>query len=172
MHTRLVTGRGLARLLAPALFAAACDTADADPVASPESDTSTPELPPTETDALLAWLQRREYADWAAESEIHRSEGPHGGDVRTFVNLLLFESLDAGSAEHPVDAATVKELYDGDDVVGWAVMVKVDAGSGGATWFWYERVGTSVYADDVGEALCSGCHGAGTDQILTPFPLQ
>lgn len=148
------------------------DPADDD---SGEDDTSDPPdepPPPTNGGALLPWLEAGNYAQWAAESGVHPSAGPHGGDVRTFVNASLFASLEAGAAEHDVDAAVVKELYDGDTVEGWAVMVKVAAGEGGDGWYWYEIVGSSVYADGLGESLCTGCHSEAVDFVRTPFPLQ
>jgi len=154
----------------------ATDVSGTDPQATADASASAgegpSEVPPTDTDALQTWLEQRAYDHWSAESAIHPSQGPHGGDVRTFVNAALLGSLEADADEHPIDAATVKELYDDDDVVGWAMMVKVVRDTGGDGWFWYERVGTSVYADGVGVELCSDCHQAGTDQILTPFPLQ
>jgi hypothetical protein len=129
------------------------------------------QLPPTDSAALLPWLEAGSYLAWDRESAIHPSAGPHGGDVRTYVNAALVASLAAGAASHPVDAAVVKELYDA-EVVGFAVMVKVAPGTGGDTWYWYEIVGSSTYADGVDESLCWGCHEAGADQVLTPFPLQ
>jgi hypothetical protein len=178
-------GPTLVRTLILSIAAAACalddpsaeDSGDAasssaDGSASADSGPTRGELAPTDPAELLPWLQRGEYLEWTAESGIHLSEGPHGGDVLTFVNTALLESLDSGATEHPIDAATVKELYDDDDVVGWAVMVKVATGTGGATWFWYERVGSSVYAAETDVELCYGCHEDGTDQILTPYPLQ
>jgi hypothetical protein len=130
------------------------------------------QLPPTDSAALLPWLEAGTYLAWDRESAIHPSEGPHGGDVRTYVNASLVASLDAGAASHPVDAAVVKELYDGLEVVGYAVMVKVAPGLGGDTWYWYELVGSSTYADGTDVELCWGCHEDGADQVLTPFPLQ
>ena len=69
----------------------------------------------------------------------------------------------------------MKELYGGgtDTIIGYAVSLKTDAASmGGATWYWYERVDNTTYADDLGVGLCTGCHGGGADYILTPYPLQ
>ena len=130
------------------------------------------QLPPTGSAALLPWLEAGSYLAWDRESAIHPSAGPHGGDVRTYVNAALVASLATGAASHPVDAAVVKELYDDAEVVGFAVMVKVAPGTGGDTWYWYEVVGSSTYADGVDESLCWGCHEDGADQVLTPFPLQ
>lgn len=134
------------------------------------------ELPPTDSaDALELWLAAGSYKTWAAESKVHASTGPHGGNVRTYVNAPLVQSLSDASPEHPQGAATVKELYSGGDtIVGYAVMVKVApvSGAGGEGWYWYERLDQNVYADGTGVGLCSDCHAAGVDNILTPFPLQ
>ncbi|MCY1006479.1 hypothetical protein OV079_13115 [Nannocystis pusilla] len=143
---------------------------------SPASTTGDDDaLPPTDSaEQLEAWLAAGVYESWPAESQIHASAGPHGGNVRTFVNPALAESLATG-ATHPQGAASVKELYgDGtDEIVGYAVMVKLAPDSaGGDGWYWYERLDTTVYADDIGVNLCTGCHGGGSDYVLTPWPLQ
>lgn len=134
------------------------------------------ELPPIESAELLeAWLAAGAYKQWAVESQVHASTGPHGGNVRTYVNAIALGSLAAQQTEHPQDAALVKELYGGgvDTVIGYAVMRKTaPLSEGGANWYWYERVDANVYADGLDVALCSGCHGAGADYILTPYPLQ
>lgn len=134
------------------------------------------ELPPIDSaDALEAWLAGGAYKAWAAESKVHASTGPHGGNVRTYVNAVALGSLAAAQPEHPQDAALVKELY-GDSVdtlIGYAVMVKTAPQSeGGANWYWYERLDATIYADGPGVGLCTGCHGGGADYILTPYPLQ
>ncbi len=137
---------------------------------------SAEELPPIESAEILeAWLAGGAYKQWAVESQVHASTGPHGGNVRTYVNAVALASLMAKNPEHPKDAATVKELYGGgtDTIIGYAVSLKTDAASmGGATWYWYERVDNTTYADDLGVGLCTGCHGGGADYILTPYPLQ
>jgi hypothetical protein len=130
---------------------------------------------PSEGAALLEWLASGAYEAWPAESGPHESSGPHFGAVRTFVNPCLFESLDADAATHPVGAVAVKQLYGaGDTVEGYSVMIKVAAGEGGDTWYWFEDYQGNTYADGVGAGLCTGCHGgAGSrDFVLTPWPLQ
>jgi len=130
---------------------------------------------PTESAALIDWLEGGEYASWQAETGPHPSTGPHFGAVRTFVDPCLAESLDAGDATHPIGAAAVKELYaDGDVVLGWSVLVKIAAGSGGDTWYWHETYQGSTLLDGVGEPACTGCHGGpgNADYFLSPWPLQ
>ena len=134
------------------------------------------ELPPIDSaEQLEAWLAGGAYKQWAAESQVHASTGPHGGNVRTYVNAIALGSLASQQSEHPQDAAVVKELYGGgvDTLIGYAVMRKTaPLSEGGANWYWYERIDANVYADGLDVGLCSGCHGAGADYILTPYPLQ
>lgn len=131
-------------------------------------------LPPTSGAELRPWLAAGEYLGWQAESGVHPSTGPHFGGVRTFVNDVLHDSLEAGATSHPPGSAAIKELYGaGDTVLGWSVEIKLQADSaGGDGWYWYEDYQDSVYADGTGEGICTGCHGGGNDYVLSPFPLQ
>lgn len=156
----------------------AADGPSTDDGSDPDTGTTGTEppqsLPPTNGAELVPWLEAGEYLEWAAESGVHPSSGPHFGGVRTFVNDVLLASLEAGAASHPEGAAAVKELYGaGGTVLGWSVEVKVQADSaGGDGWYWYEGYQGDVYADGTGAGICTGCHGGGTDYVLTPFPLQ
>ncbi|GMV40778.1 MAG: hypothetical protein AMXMBFR64_24940 [Myxococcales bacterium] len=130
-------------------------------------------VPPLGENDLEPWLSAGSYADWTAESAPHASAGPHFGKVRTFVNGPLAASLAAGAQVHPVGSAAVKELYgNGDTVLGWSVMVRASAAAQGQGWYWYEDWQGTIYADDVGASLCTGCHSGGTDYVLTPWPLK
>jgi hypothetical protein len=135
------------------------------------------ELPPVDSvEALEAWLAGGAYKQWAVESQVHASTGPHGGNVRTYVNAIALASLAAGNAEHPQDAATVKELYGNSvdtidrlrrraqDGADRARAARPGTGTSGST------VPSTPSGLDVG--LCTGCHGGGADYILTPYPLQ
>jgi hypothetical protein len=131
-------------------------------------------LPPAHGAELRPWLEAGEYLDWQAESGVHPSTGPHFGGVRTFVNDVLYDSLATGASSHPEGSAAIKELYGaGDTVLGWSVEIKLQSDSaGGDGWYWYEGYQGSVYADGTGDGGCTGCHGGGSDYVLTPFPLQ
>lgn len=131
-------------------------------------------LVPTTRPELDSFLVEQRYLDFASESGIHQSEGPHFGKVITFMNPLLVTSLQAGNREHPPGAAAVKELYKGGQtLVGWAVMVKVAARSnGGDGYFWFEAESNRVIAEGTAEPVCAQCHAVGADFILTPFPLR
>ncbi|MEZ4454043.1 MAG: hypothetical protein R3B09_31595 [Nannocystaceae bacterium] len=150
-----------------------------DTTSTTEDTTSTTggddQFPPIGTkDELLDWLEAGNYKTWEAESGIHPSTGPHGGQVRTFFNAALFDSFSQGLPQHPQGAVAVKELWgNGNMMIGWAVEAKVDAESmGGDGWYWYEKVGMTEYGGDKGVGLCTGCHGGGVDYVLTPWPLQ
>jgi hypothetical protein len=135
---------------------------------------------PTSGPEMLAWLQAGNYLDWAHESALHRSQGPHAQQVLTYFNEPLLASLAAGNATHPAGAASVKELFNRDsELVGWAVMVKAqDDSDGGNGWYWYEGFGTSFPYSAFGHPACTGCHSSdqGTltskDFVLSPYPPQ
>ena len=138
--------------------------------------TGAAETPPTGVDALLPWLQAGHYQQWQSESRAHESTGPHFGKVRAYLNPLLAASLRAGRdyGEHARGVAAVKELYGmGETVRGWAVSLKLDGTSGaGSRWYWFEYFDGRVVADARGAPLCAGCHAAGRDFVLTPWPLH
>ena len=123
--------------------------------------------PPTSRAALEAWLARGLYQAWRCEPAPHdaRPPGAHGQN-RICSNEALARS--AGPGEYPVGSASIKELYEGQVLRGYAVAVRVAAGAGGDRWYWYERSGASVYGDAVGAGLCTGCHGgAPRDFVFT-----
>ncbi len=138
------------------------------------------ETPPTGVAALLPWLQAGHYEQWQSESRAHESTGPHFGKVRADLNPPLAASMRAGAgnsdsdAEHPRGVAAVKELFGmGEMVRGWAVSLKLDGTSaGGSRWYWFEYFDGRVVADTRGAPLCAGCHTAGRDFVLIPWPLH
>lgn len=147
-----------------------CQADDGD---TPLTMTAEGPIPQGDRDALLDWLEGGGYLDWDAESSVHDGAGPHFGAVRTYVNPELIASLGAEATEHPLDSATVKELYgSGTSVRGWSVSIKIVEGLGGDGWYWYEFYDGAVLADDDGLSVCTGCHASGNDFVLSPFPLQ
>jgi hypothetical protein len=179
------------RLRTLALWLSLCGgVACAEPAATPEGQATSDEDPhgdeasgepcelPSEPDALLAYLRRGDYKAFAQESGAHASTGPHGGRVLTYINDLLEQSLADENAEHPRCAASVKELFLGnDEVSGWAVLVKTaQASQGGRGYYWFETLGTNAerepdYAGQ-GLGICVGCHSTGLDYFRAPWPLQ
>ncbi len=124
------------------------------------------ELPPRGDAALMGWLAEGYYLSWACEPEAHpaRPPGAHGAN-RICSNAALSASE---TGTFPVGAASVKELYSGGSLTGYAVARKLTAGAERASWYWYERIGTSVVADSAGAALCAGCHeDASRDHVFT-----
>jgi hypothetical protein len=125
-----------------------------------------PDTPPPGQKALEAWLAGGYYraGGWHCETAISppRLNGAHGRH-RICTNSIL---LGSAGPIHPVGAASVKELFDGNDRPnGFAVGIKVAAGLSDLTWYWYERTGTSPtsrpVADDVSAQVCGpSCHAA------------
>jgi hypothetical protein len=128
-----------------------------------------PQVPPQGAAALSAWLATGAYRAWACEPAPHaaRPPGAHGMN-RICSNAALSATA---SGAFPVGAATVKELYSGGQVTGYAVGRKLAAAGGAASWYWYERIGASTVADGVAVRLCSDCHAtAAQDFIFTRVP--
>ncbi len=147
-------------------------------LAMPAANAEAGDVPPTEGESLLKWLQAGSYKKWPKESAPHRSMGPHKVLVLTYLSPLLDRSLEAKGSIHPKGSAAVKELLDEvGKVAGWGVSVKSSTDSdGGKGWYWYEILGTtssgSVVSQAHGQPLCSGCHTGGRDFVLIPHPLD
>ncbi|MBA3452201.1 MAG: hypothetical protein H0T42_03770 [Deltaproteobacteria bacterium] len=124
------------------------------------------QVPPQGRTAVGAWLADGHYLAWACEPQPHaaRPPGAHGTN-RVCSNAALSASV-AGT--YPLGAASVKEIYSGGSISGYAVSRKVTAGTGAASWYWYEAFGTSVVADGIAAGGCAGCHaGAPRDNVFT-----
>jgi hypothetical protein len=132
------------------------------PVPDPVPVTAIPAL--SDAAALQQWLDQGTYKSWACEPTKHGPTlGSAHGSVRICSNPLMAAS---SSGSYPVGAASVKELYSGDAINGYAIGVKVAAGEGANTWHWYERIGSVVVANSVGAGICEGCHrNASRDRI-------
>lgn len=126
------------------------------------------QLPPIDSAASLEkWLMTGVYKAWACEKDRHpaRPGSAHAAN-RICSNDLLSKSA---SGEYPVNSASVKELFDsGGTIIGYAVGVRTKTGPTDASWFWYERVNTTTYANGAGVPLCANCHrNAPRDFIYT-----
>jgi hypothetical protein len=122
-----------------------------------------PQVPARGSTDLPQWLAAGYYQSWRCEPARHsgRSPSPHG-TTRVCNNDAI---AGAASGAFPVGAAAVKELYDGDSVIGYAVSRKVSA-SGNDAWYWYERVSDNLNANDQGVAGCAGCHAQATRDFV------
>ena len=135
---------GVADLAAPS-----GDLAGADLAGGTSGD---PQTPPQGGAALVDWLKAGYYKSWHCEAAPHPAGqfGAHG------VNRVCSNNLQAGtggSGEYPVGSASVKELYSGANVVGYAVSLRIKAEPGGNSWYWYENG-----FGGVGVSGCTGCH--------------
>jgi hypothetical protein len=137
----------------------------------PESfgdDTTDPQLPPRGTGDARTWLAAGHYLDWRCEPVPHsgRSPSPHGRN-----RICNNDTLRAGTGDFPVGATAVKEIYEGDAIVTYAIARKVTAGAGGDGWYWYEANPDKVFANSEGADNCTGCHsGAPRDFVFTVIP--
>ena len=114
--------------------------------------------------ALEEWLAAGFYKAWACESG-PMSPRPNGAHGRNRVCSNAIVQTNTGG-EYAVGAASVKELFDGgNQIIGYAVSRHIKAGSTADTWYWYERSGSSLFADGVGVGLCNGCHSAAGSDV-------
>lgn len=121
----------------------------------------------TSAAGITAFVKDGGYKSWRAETAVHASTGPHGGNVRVWVNELLYASLKAGNTTHPPGSITVKELYGSGTTTptGHAVDVKDATGM----WTFYEGFGPA-YANPYyfrgTTNFCASCHQPGPDYYL------
>jgi hypothetical protein len=151
------------------------------------SSSGDPQNPPMGRADVEAWLSMGLYKQWKCEPSAHDARAPsvHGKN-RICSNMVLSA---AGAGPFPLNAASVKELYDdtGSMIVGYAVQRHTTTGTTGASWYWYERVpansmaphdANGVVADGLGNSgpamtICVGCHSAagpshsGHDMVFT-----
>jgi hypothetical protein len=133
----------------------------------------TDQLPPTSGDADIApWLATGAYKKWSCEPAPHSASGASAHSRNRVCSNTAIATHDPASGAWPVGAASVKELYDGDRITGYAVARKVTAGADAGAWYWYERIGSTLYADGLGtenapKTLCGDCHSRGTDFVYT-----
>lgn len=128
-------------------------------ISTPDSGT------PATRAGLLSIAQSGAYLSWKAEAAPHQTAGPHGGQVRTFVNDVLYASLKAGNRMHPNGSIAVKELFSNGARNGWAIDAKDDDG----VWTFYEGFEPQLnqYFFRGSGNLCSNCHAGGVDFVLT-----
>ncbi len=177
-HALLVTGAAMSAVLVGLAFAVTAGPSAAG--GAPENQSI--EAPPADSALLFQYLQSGAYQGLSAkETDRHPSAGPHlnfGLPVRVYLNAALDASLAAGNDEHPEGAAAIKEMFGEDGALqGWAVAIKTAAQSdGGNGWYWYEVTSTTdpsrPVAAGTGVTLCSGCHAAGRDYVLSEHPLK
>jgi hypothetical protein len=154
------------------LSAASCSSEEERDLGNPV--TANPcEIPVDNLDALTAWLSDENYLAWTAESAIHDGAGPHFGNVRTWLSDELIASLEQNMSSYPLCSATVKELYGTDEQRGgFSVSVKVAEDGTSSDWFWFEIYESEVLAFGTDVSVCVNCHSAGTDYLLSPYPLR
>jgi hypothetical protein len=145
----------------------ACSAGDTDCVAGLpcQGDAQTPAT--GKIADIDAWLARGDYKQWSCESAPHAARGSSAHDKNRICSNDKLKNSTTGN--FPIGAANVKELYDGDRVAGYAVMVKVTTNSDGASWYYYEKLPSgSVPANGPDDGSCTGCHsGAPRDYVFT-----
>ncbi|HLL21237.1 MAG TPA: hypothetical protein VK427_03850 [Kofleriaceae bacterium] len=154
-------------LLPLACFVVACGS-------GPDSygdELGNPQLPPRGSSDVTDWLAQGHYLSWNCEPEAHpKRPGSGHGPNRICTNTAL--STATGDGPYPVGAAAVKEIFnDKGEIRQYAIYRKVEATTGGDSWYWYEGKGSDIVANGEGDSTCTGCHGrAPRDFVYTVVP--
>ena len=140
---------------------------------SPSAVQSAPneQLPPLNAAELSVWLREGHYLAWRCEESI---SPPRSGGVHEHTRVCWNNALvGADSTPYPMNAALVKEIYSSEgEPLGHAVNVKVTAGEGDQTWYFYERlIDDGLTADGLGEPECAGCHSLSPNDYVFVRPL-
>jgi hypothetical protein len=111
---------------------AGAGSATSDGVNSATIDVGDAQTPPRGRALIEPWLAQGFYKSWRCEPASHpaRPFGAHGQN-RVCSNDLLST---AGAGEFPVGSASVKEVFSGADIIGYAVSRHTSAGTSGNTW--------------------------------------
>jgi hypothetical protein len=156
---------------------------DASPPSDPDAAAGTDapvavdpaQTPPSGAAALATWLAAGHYLSWHCEAAGHPARGASAHGRNRICNNALLRA--ATGARFPVGAASVKELLDANDaIVGYAVARKDAEGTDGGNWYWFERFGSTIYADGAGNSggartICVDCHSHATrDFVYTVVP--
>jgi hypothetical protein len=151
------------------------DGADAAPAEDAAGAPDPTQTPPSGAAALATWLAAGHYLAWHCEAAGHPARGASAHGRNRICNNAALHA--ATGDRFPVGAASVKELLDADDaIVGYAVARKDAAGTDGGNWYWFERFGTTIYADGPGtgggaRTICVDCHSRATrDFVFTVVP--
>lgn len=135
-------------------------------------------LTPTDPAALFEFLKSGAYRDWTHEAMPHESQSKiHAQRVQVYANPVLAAGFST-DGEHPRCGTLIKEFrgQNSDVVTGWAVSVKLQETSDkGQGWYWFETFDAQTgrpATSGVGARICTGCHGAARDYVLSPWPFQ
>ena len=163
-------------LCAAVIVCMTSETSEAESVRGGRARRAKAPLPPRGGAKLIEWLDAGDWrATYASEPAVHPSDGPHGGNVRTWYSPVLVDDLASGRPRFRRGAAMVKELFaaDATTISGWAVMVKTrrSRSSPARAWYYYEtfnRTGRTAI-EGRGLGLCSSCHSSGLDYLRSTF---
>ncbi len=157
------------RLLAIAVLLVGCgsDSEVAENLPDAEVVQGESELPPQGHVALQAWLADGHYKSWACEADPHPARPPGAHGINRICSNAALSSSQNGA--FPVGAASVKEIFtSAGQFRGYAVGRKVEGGDAAGSWYWYEAVGDTIYADGTNAGVCVSCHEAASrDYVFT-----
>lgn len=99
----------------------------------------------------------------------YKGTEPHGATLRTFVNNIAFDAIQAKNGVYPVGSVIAKDNHMPDNkLAAITVMVKMEPGYDPANgdWWWAKYDPNGKFADtEVGKVqMCSACHAQAKGQ--------
>lgn len=161
-----------------AALASACgrnDSNDGDRKSGTPTSGAVGEVEDTSASGIAAFLSDASYLEWSAKQpEPITSVAAHSSKTQTYFNDVAAAAARAGETPLPRGSVIVKDIFQTDGVTlrGKALMAKVEDGSGGDTWVWFEGF-LPTYEDPYygkGLSTCTGCHASGDDFVRTEVP--
>jgi hypothetical protein len=147
------------------VFLVACSDPGA---ASFGDDLDDPQVPPRGYVDIETWIEAGHYQTWNCEPDRHPPIAGSGHSANRICSNDALVAAANGDGAFPVGAASVKEVFSGDEIVNYAVYRKMTETTGGASWYWFEGIGDDVVANDIDDDTCTGCHGgAPRDFVFT-----
>lgn len=165
-------------LVALLLATSACGSKGSD---EGDAETGTPstgaagEISDTSAAGLTSFLKEGKFRDWTVRQSVPiDSVSAHASKTQTFFNDTAATAAKAGIVPLPKGSVLVKDIFesDGTTLHAQAVMAKVEDGTRGDTWVWFEGTLPGLPNPFYGRGLstCTGCHGSGSDFVRTIVP--
>lgn len=113
---------------------------------------------PDDVALFAAWLEEGAYKRWDCQAEPHPAVAPSPhGDNRICQNQIVTDASNE-TADFPVGATLVKEVYRDGKLDLLAVETRIESGDPAQSWLYFEARGDEVLFAGLGIAVCADCH--------------
>ncbi len=139
--------------------------------------TDAPELPSTDSESVIAYLEEVDYQnndEWSlfpGSTEMYPGTDPHGMLLTTYVNQMAFDAIEAEGTT-PSGSIIVKENYTPEGVLAaTTTMYKVSGYNPDHNdWYWLKVLADGTVEKEGMVQGCQDCHVDVRDYIFGPQP--